>query len=184
MTTDSSTPAQKIEAACKAARAARDVLFERATTLQDELSALQKRKLPGIRNAVAAVAQADADLLTLLQASPELFVKPRSIVFSGLQVGYTKGKGTIQIDDAAQTIKLIRKHLPDQADALIKVKETPIKAAIKNLAVGDLKKLGITVQATGDVVFIADATDGVDKLVAALLKGTEAAQEEDAEVEA
>lgn len=175
---------QDIESACRAARAARDILTERAHALQDEIAALQRRKLPGIRSAVAAVAEEDAALMALLQSAPGLFVKPRSVVLSGLQVGYTKGKGTIDFGDVAQTIKLIRKHLPDQADALIKVKETPIKAAIKNLPGGDLKKIGVTVQATGDVVFISDATDSVDKLVAALLKGTEeAAQGEDAEAD-
>lgn len=174
MSNDMST----IDAACKAARAAREVLSERATALQEEIEAAQKRKLPGLRSAVAAVAEADAALIAALQSAPHLFVKPRSVVLHGLQVGYTKGKGTIEIGDPAQVVKLIRKHFPDSFDTLVKTKETPVKAAIKNLKVEDIKKLGITVQASGDVVFITDATDGVDKLVKALLKGAEADQEE------
>jgi hypothetical protein len=173
-----------IEGACKVARDARQLLAERAQALQDEIATLQKRKLPGIRSAVEAVADADAAVLALLQNAAPLFKKPKSRVFHGLQVGYKKGTGTIEIDDAGQVIKLIRKHLPDQFDVLVKTKETPIKAAIRNLTGAELQKIGVKVQSAGEVVFMTDATDGVDKLVAALLKGSETEQEEDAEVEA
>jgi hypothetical protein len=170
---------QTIEAACKAARDARLVLTIRAEALQDEIASAQKRKLPGIRSAVEKVAQADALLLAALQESPLLFVKPKSVVFHGLQVGYKKGTGAIEIDDAGQVVKLIRKHFPERFEDLVKVKETPIKAAIRNLTGAELQKLGIKVHSAGEVVFITDATDSVDKLVKALLKGAEAEQEEE-----
>jgi hypothetical protein len=173
------TDMNTIEAACKAARDARHVLTIRAEALQDEIASAQKRKLPGIRTAVEAVAQADAKLLAALQEVPHLFAKPKSQVFHGLQVGYKKGTGAIEIDDAQQVVKLVRKHFPERFDDLVKVKETPIKAAIKNLTGAELQKLGVRVQSVGEVVFITDATDGVDKLVKALLKGAEAAQEEE-----
>lgn len=172
---------QSIEAACKAARDARLVLKIRAEALQDEIEAAQKRKLPGIRSAVESVAQADAALLAALQDAPHLFKRPKSVVFHGLQVGYKKGAGAIEYDDAAQVVKLVKKHFPDRFDDLVKVKETPIKAAIRNLTGAELQKLGIKVQSDGEVVFVTDATDGVDKLVKALLKGAEAAQEEEVE---
>lgn len=176
---------RKIEVVCKAARDARDVLAIRAQALQEEIADAQKRKLPGIRTAVAAVAEADAQLIAALQEVPHLFTKPKSVVFHGLQVGYKKGSGTIEIDDAQQVVKLVRKHFPDRFDDLIRVKESPIKAAIKNLTGAELHKLGITAQSSGEVVFITDATDGVDKLVKALLKGADVEQaEEEAEVDA
>lgn len=169
-----------IEKAAKALRAARDVLTERATTLQDELDAATKRKLPGLRNAVAAVAQADADLKAAIQAAPLLFIKPRTVVLHGLKLGYQKGKGKIDWEDDDQVVKLIRRHFPDQFDVLCKTTEKPIKAALSALTVAELKKLGISVEETGDVVFVSDSTASVDKLVKALLKGVE----EEAEVEA
>ncbi len=172
-----------IERACKAARDCRLVLQIRAEALQEEITAAQKRKLPGIRSAVEAVAQADAVLLAALQDAPQLFAKPKSVVFHGLQVGYKKGTGAIEINDAGQVVKLIRKHFPERFEDLVKVKETPIKAAIRNLTGAELQKLGVKVHSAGEVVFITDAVDGVDKLVKALLKGAEAQQEED-EVEA
>lgn len=179
-----SNPMKTIEDACKLSREARHVLASRAQELQEVIAEAQRRRLPGIRSAVAAVADADAKVLALLQDSPELFKKPKSVVFHGLQVGYKKGSGAIEIEDGAQVVKLIRKHLPERFDDLVKVKETPIKTAIRNLTGAELQKIGVKVQAAGEVVFMTDATDGVDKLVAALLKGAEAPQEEDAEVEA
>lgn len=175
------TTMNDIERACKEARDCRLVLQMRAEALQDEITAAQKRKLPGIRVAVEKVAQADAQLLALLQQAPGLFTKPKSQVFHGLQVGYKKDAGAIEIDDAGQVVKLIRKHFPERFDDLVKTKETPIKKAIRNLTGAELQKLGIKVHSDGEVVFITDATDGVDKLVKALLKGAEAAQEEDEE---
>jgi hypothetical protein len=173
-----------IEDACKLAREARQTLEARAQALQEEIASAQKRKLPGIRSAVAAVAEADAKVLAALQASPGLFKRPKSVVFHGLQVGYKKGTGTIEIDDADQVIKRIRKHLPDQFDVLVKVTEKPIKAAIRNLTGAELQKIGVKVESAGDVVFMTDATDSVDKLVKALLKGVAAEQDADEEVEA
>lgn len=169
-----------IEKAAKALRAARDLLAERATALQDELDAATRRKLPGLRNAVAAVAQMDADLKAAIEQSPALFVKPRTVVLHGLKLGYQKGKGKIDWEDDEQVVKLIRRHFPEQFDVLCQTTEKPIKAALAGLTVAELKKLGITVEETGDVVFVKDSTASVDKLVKALLKGVE----EEAGVEA
>lgn len=172
-----------IEAKCKAARDARLVLKSRAEALQDEIADAQKRKLPGIRSAAEKVAEADKAVLDALQLAPALFKKPRSTVFHGLQVGYKKGVGAITVDDDAQVVRLIRKHLADKFDVLVKTKETPIKAAIRELSGAELQKIGVKVQDTGDVVFLKDAIDEVDKLVKALLKGAEA-EIEDEEAEA
>ena len=169
-----------IESTAKTLRAARDVLTDRATTLQADIEATTRRKLPGLRSAVAQVAQADADLKAAISQAPELFEKPRSVVLHGLKLGYQKGKGKIDWEDDAQVIKLIRRHFPDQFDVLCKTTEKPVRAALANLSVAELKKLGVNVEETGDVVFVTDSTAGVDKLVKALLKGVE----EDAEAEA
>lgn len=162
-----------IEQAAKAARAARLVLTDRVTTLQDEIEAAKKRKLPGIKTAVADVKEADAKLLAMLQLAPQLFVRPKSVVLHGIKLGYKKGSGSLEIADVDSLVKLVRKHFPEQFDLLVKTKHTPIKKALQNMATGDLKKLGVTVEGTTEVCFIQDATDSVDKLVAALLGNEE-----------
>lgn len=166
-----------IEKAAKTLRASRDVLTERAMALQDEIESATKRKLPGLRSAVAAVAQADADLKAAIQQAPLLFLKPRSVVLHGLKLGYQKGKGKIEWEDDAQVVKLVRRHFPEQFDVLCKTTEKPVKDALANLTAAELKKLGITVEDTGDVVFVKDSTASVDKLVKALLKGVEETEE-------
>lgn len=177
------TDMNDIERACKGSRDARLVLRLRAEALQEEIADAMKRKLPGIRSAVAAVAEADAKVLPLLQEVPHLFKRPKSVVFHGLRVGYKTSTGAIEFDDAGQVVKLVRKYFPERFEDLVKVKETPIKDALKNLSGAELQKLGIKVSPAGEVVFLIDATDSVDKLVKALLKGAEAEQE-DEEVEA
>lgn len=162
-----------IDACAKTLRGARDVLAERATTLQAELEAVTRRKLPGIKSAVAAVAQADADLKVRIEAAPALFQKPRSVVLHGLKLGYQKGKGRMAWDDDSQVVKLVRKHFPEQFDVLCKTTEKPVKAALANLTAQELKRLGVSLEETGDVPFVTDATAGVDKLVKALLKGVQ-----------
>lgn len=167
-----------IEAACRQARAARDAVFQRATMLQASIEELKRKHLPHLRRGVEKMAEADKQVMDLLQAAPELFTKPRSAIFHGLKVGYAKGTGKLEITDPATVVKLIRRHFPEQFDLLVKTKETPIKKTLQELPAADLKRLGITVQDTGDVVFVKDATDSVDKLVAALIKG----EEEEAEI--
>lgn len=162
-----------IDKAAKALRAARDTLADRAGTLHEELEAAKRKAMRGLRSSVAQVAQLQAELLAAIDDAPQLFGKPKSMVLHGLQLGYRKGKGAIDWDDDAQVVKLIRKHLPDQFDVLVKTTEKPIKAAVGNLPVPDLKKIGVTVEGTGDVSFAKDTTSAVDKLVAALLKGAE-----------
>lgn len=178
------TTMNEIEAACKAAREARNSVHQRAVMLTDAIEQLKRKHLQHLKNGVAKVAEADAHLMELLQANPLLFTKPRSAVFHGLKVGYTKGTGKLEITDPASVVKLVRKHFPEQFDLLVKTTERPVKKTLQELPVSDLKKLGITVQDTGDVVFIKDATDDVDKLVATLLKGEEVEAEAAEEAEA
>ena len=172
------TDMNAIERACKAARDKRLVLKIRAEALQDAIAAAHKRKLPGIRTAVAEAAQADAELLALLQEVPDLFRRPKSQVFHGLKVGYKAGSGKVTIADEERTVQLIEKHFPDSADVLIKTTKKPVKDALKALPVADLQKVGVTAEGSGEVVFLIDATDAVDKLVKGLLKGAEAELEE------
>lgn len=171
---------ETIQNAAKNLRLARDTLAERANTLHEEIEAATKRRLAGLRFAVAAVAAADSVLKAAIEQAPGLFDRPRSMVLHGLKLGYRKGTGKIEWQDDEQVVKLIRKHFPEQFDVLCQTIEKPVKAALNGLTVAELKKIGVTAAETGEVVFVKDSTAGVDKLVKALLKGVE----EDAEVDA
>ena len=149
---------------------ARGVLEGRVQHLNNMIEEAKRRLLPGIKRAVDAAAEKKAALKAAIEEGAGLFQKPRTVVMYGIKVGLKKGVGEIEWEDADQVIKLIKKHFADQADVLIQTKEKPLKKALQQLSVADLKKLGITVEETGDQVVIKGTDSDVDKLVKALLK--------------
>lgn len=159
-----------LECRAKSLADARAVLTDIVTVLNDGIDALKRDNMKAIKAAVRGVAEQHDRLKALIEENPGLFEKPRSIVFHGIKLGYRKGIGGLEYEDEEQVIKLIRKHFPEQFDVLVKTDEKPIKAALCNLTVAELKKLGITVEATDDVVFIKATDSAVDKLVKQLLK--------------
>jgi hypothetical protein len=171
------TGMEAIERQTKLYADARSLLSERVGALQKEIDDAKRRKVPGIRTALTAVAEAYALLTLEIEEHRGLFDKPRSQVFNRVKVGLQKGKGAVSFDDEERVIKLIRKHLPDQADVLIQVKESVRKSGLGALTVEELKRIGCEAAATGDVVLIKPVDSEVDKLVKALLKGIEDAED-------
>jgi tetratricopeptide (TPR) repeat protein len=149
---------------------ARAVLAEAVRDLNDELELAKRQALAGIKRALHKAAKAEAELKAALEAEPELFEKPKTQIFHGVKVGYRKSSGKIEWEDDDQVVKLIKKYHEELADVLIKTTEKPIKKALQELDAAALKKLGVTVEDTGDVVVIKPVDSEVDKLVAALLK--------------
>jgi hypothetical protein len=148
--------------------ACRDDLAAAIHALDAEITVMREQHRAGILDALRAHKRAEDELRAAIEAAPSLFTEPRTRVLHGIRVGYQKGRGGLDIADEAATIKLIHKHLPQQVEALVKVTEKPIKKALQNLDVGTLKKLGVNVLNTGDVIVLA-ATDGdLDKLIQAL----------------
>ena len=148
---------------------ARAVLRERVEALEAEIEALKRRRLPAIKKAVETASQRQAMLRDMIEESAELFVKPKTVIFHGIKVGFQKGKGEIRWENSEQVVKLIRKHFPEQADALIRVVEKPVKSALSQMSVAELKKIGVSVIETGD--------QEIDRLVNALLRGNEEHQD-------
>ncbi|QNK69223.1 host-nuclease inhibitor Gam family protein [Variovorax sp. PAMC26660] len=166
-------PMVVIELHARAYREAKDVLVERAQALHDELQASQRRAMRGLRSAVATLNEKRDELQHALEEQPQLFTKPRTVVFHGVKVGFKLGAGKIDWADDDQVVKLARKYFPQQFDLLVKTTEKPLKEGLKNLTAVELKKLGVSVEGTEDVPVISDTTASVDKLVKALLKGAE-----------
>lgn len=153
-------------------------LSEIVAELNDAIEAEKRKRLAVIKRRVAAVAEAQSELKAKIEESPELFVKPRTVVMHGVRVGLQKGKGRIDFDDDDQVVRLIRKHAPDMAEVLIITTEKPSRDGLSQLDVATLKKLGCIVEEAGDQVVIKPTDSNVDKLVKALLKG---ATEEEAQ---
>lgn len=165
------TPLIQIEVKTKQYADARATLAEIVTSLNDGIEALKRQHMPALKKAVATTAQKHEELLDILKENDQAFVKPRSVIFHGVKVGYQKQRGKISYSDAESVVKLIRKHYSkSDAELMIITEEKPIKKVLDSLPVADLKKLGCTVTADSDEAFIKPTDSEVDKLVDALVK--------------
>lgn len=159
-----------IDRAARKYAEARDHLSAIVSTMNEGIETIKRDNIKRLKKAVADAAEQHANLKALIESAPASFVKPRSVVLHGIKLGYAKGKGKIEWEDADQVVRLIKKHFPEQADVLIATSEKPVKEALNGLTAAELKKLGISVTEGGDAVFIKPADSAVDKMVDALLK--------------
>jgi hypothetical protein len=149
---------------------ARTKLAWAVATIHDVIRQVQREKMPGLKKAAAEAKDAEAALLAEIRANPALFSDPRSYTVGGIKFGMRKGSGKMHWEDDETVVKLIRKHLPDQADILIRVEESPVSAALDQLDVKQLKAIGVTVEDAGDVPFAKDETSDIDQVLKALVK--------------
>lgn len=156
----------KIEELAKELASAYVELDHCAAIMKAELRATQQRELPPLKRAAERVAQAKDELELTIKAAPALFVEPKTRVFSGIRLGFKKQKGKVVFDDEAATIKRIRKeYSKDQAELLIRVRESVHKPAVYDLEVKDAKRLGIRIEDDTDEVYIKQAITDLDRLI-------------------
>ncbi len=159
----------EIETAARKFAAARQELSDLVGELNEKIEALKRQRLTDIKRAVAKAAEHHTKVHDLVEGAPELFKKPRTLVLHGIKVGFQKGKGGISFSDPERVCELIRKHLAEQADTLIRKVESPNKEALGLLPVADLKRIGCNVTEADDQVVIKATDSDVDKIVTALL---------------
>lgn len=160
----------EIEKLTKDFSESREQLAQHVRYLEEEINHRKRILLPRIKAAAKAVMGRLANLKAAIEESKILFMKPRTLVFHGVKIGFQKGKGKISWADDEQVVKLIKKHFPDQADVLIKTVEKPVKDALLQLTAADLKRIGITVDEADDQVVVKSTDSEIDKFVDALLK--------------
>jgi hypothetical protein len=170
----------EIERLCRDYSVARAGLKEKVEALNDEIERLKRTRMPQIRRAVEQASERQRTLHAALEESAEIFQKPKTQIFHGIEIGFRKGKGQMAWEDEEQVLKLIHKYYPDEWENYIKVTERPLKTALAQLSVQELRRLGITVIETGDEVIIKATDTEIDKLVNALLKDEEIKEAKDA----
>ena len=134
------------------------------------IEALKADQMPEIRNAIDSASEAWSELEGLVRSNAGLFVKPRTVAAHGITVGIEKAKGSLEIPDPERTVRLIRKHLPEQEHLLVVTRSTPVKAAVAKLPANELKRIGVHITEAVDRVVIRPAETEVDKLVKALVQ--------------
>ena len=141
--------------------------------LAEDIKAVQRKALGGrlraLRNRVAEQAASEDTLRAAILARPDLFASPRTITVDGVRFGLRKRPGTISLADEAQTIGRLRARFPDRAEALIRVRESLDRGALRKLPAGELAQIGVTIANAADEVTIAAGRDNLDRVVAALL---------------
>jgi len=160
----------QLETATKQYADERELLTLRVEDLKTKIEALKRKHLAEIRACAERTANARQALEGLIDESRELFVKPRTIIISGIKIGLQKGKGKIEISDETAVINQVRKHIPVAEQALyIETVEKVIRKNLIDLPVATLMKLGVKVSDTDDQVVIKATGSDVDKLVSAML---------------
>ena len=160
-----------IERLAKAYADRHALLADRLTALERDLNAIKSKHMRELKRHVALTAECQTDLANAIDASPELFDKPKTRILHGIKVGFRKGKGKIEWEDDAQLVALIKKKFPDFADSLILTTEVPSATGLQELDAAELRKLGVTVEEAGEQVVVKAVESNVEKLVKALLKG-------------
>lgn len=169
-----------IDAAAAEYRRARDVLRQLAADAQLELEQAKEAHLPLLRRALLDVATAEVALREAVQRSPAtLWERVRTRIVHGVKVGWAKARGRVEWDDEAKVIERVRKLLPaDQAELLLRRRESVHKPAVYDLTAGDLKRLGIRVTDDCDQVVVKDTLGDLDRAVSTLLAERQASDED------
>jgi hypothetical protein len=161
---------QQIDGLAKDYSEARQRLRDLVNDLNDQIEAVKKKALPGIRRAVETTAARESTLRSAVQERTDLFKRPRSLVFHGIKVGFQKAKGQLLWEDDGVVVKALKKLFPEAWETYVQVIEKPMKSALAGLAGADLKRIGVTVTNDTDEVLIKSTDSDIDKLVNAWLK--------------
>ena len=158
-----------IENLCRTYAGSRDKLDKLCGQINERRVKAVRSRLTMLKRRVAEVSAARDDLHDALEASPELFARPRTRALAGVKVGYRKMPGALVCDEA-RTIGLVRKHLGAESTAeLVVVTERLDKTALRKLDARTLAKVGARMVDIDDEIVIKAAKGDLDKLVDALL---------------
>lgn len=174
-----------IRAAAQRLADARRESTTRATALELDLAQaatpIYQRHREGIDLAAAEEAEARAELQALVDISPQLFQKPRSVLVDGVKCGYRKQEDGIEYDDEASVIARVRAltEFAELASVLIRSEEHLNASAIDQLDGNQRRRLGIRTVSGADQSFITYADTDVEKFVKAILADAAKRQGED-----
>jgi hypothetical protein len=98
---------------------------------------LKVKFLPRLKQLAGVVARDEADLRVAIDAAPDAFKDPRTLVCHGTKVGFMKSEGTLETDDEKRSIALLHEKFPKKADAdkYINTVEKLKKDAVKKLPI-------------------------------------------------
>jgi hypothetical protein len=145
-------------------------LDELVAEISERTETLKREFMPKLKAVMGKIAKKHETLYRSIADNVDLFEKPRTQIFEGIKVGLMKGKGKVFIEDEELTIKLIRKHLPEQEEYLIKTTYELIKSTIKKLSEKDMAKINVAIIDKDDRIVIESIDTTVQKILNSLIK--------------
>lgn len=183
-TTEHAGGAEAQAAIEKLAKEFSDIRAERREFIQEveaELNRIVKPRLKKFRKLAEDEGVKKAALLAAVKAAPELFVKPKSNTLFGIKFGYRKGSGGLvwDDDDEENVLRRIHKMFPEEAaKPYLHITERPNKETLEALPAVDLKKLGIEIEAAGNVPFVKPVESDLEKFAAVIVDSVVAEESE------
>jgi hypothetical protein len=117
------------------------------------------------------VANREATLISLVESAPHLFVKPKTLIISGVKIGFTVSTGKVEfLDEEANVIARIRRLFPNEEDTLIRTAEEVNKDAVRLLDPDDMKRIGCKIEGAGDQPIVKRTAGDVEKLFKAMVE--------------
>jgi len=147
---------------------------------EEKLARVRQASAERLRQKVIDTAKSEAALIRLVERSPQLFVRPQSMEFDGVKVGWRKGKGRLELPETEKLIQRAEDLLtPAQRKSVLRVRTTVLKGGLAKLSGDLLKKLGVTLTAAGPEAFVTYSKSSVEKMVDWWLKPLPAANGEE-----
>lgn len=142
--------------------------------LEDEIRHCKRKHLPAISECAGHAITLRDRLRACVEAHPEYFRQPKTIVLHNIRIGYKKKPDAVEWDDDREVCARIERHLPEQFGVLIiRPPPAPVKKALLRLNNKLLTKLGVRKIPGADEVIVKPTDSEVDKLVDKLLETTD-----------
>jgi hypothetical protein len=162
---------EEIKSLTREFSAANDILIQLKKAVNTEMENVRSKYFSKIKESAEKLFLRKADLVDAINSSRNLFNKPKTIVLSGVRLGFHKEKDRILWDDDEQVVKLIEKKFDSElARILIRTEKKPVKESISKLDESELKKISCRVYKGQDKVLIKTLDSEVDKFMNSLMK--------------
>lgn len=147
--------------------------------LEKELGEVKHKYMAALKRKVGQVARCEAELTQIIEASPELFAKPKTMILHGVKIGFTLSKGSVEFDDDDEQ-NVVRRiqalcgctdefktddTFVGRESEFIRTKFAVNKVAVSRLSAEDLERIGCRIDGAGDVVCVKRVAGDVEKII-------------------
>ncbi|MBE2217996.1 MAG: host-nuclease inhibitor Gam family protein [Ignavibacteria bacterium] len=158
------------ENACKEYSEANARLDELKSDMESEIEAIRSKFYRKVKQAIDAVVTKNNSLAMVILENKDLFTESKTLIFHGVRGGFMKSQDTVEIKKPKITVQLIKDTFDKKkVEELVKITESPVKTAIKDLEADELKLIKCKLIKGRDEVYISTVDSEVDKFINSLI---------------